>query len=315
MSIVLAGDPVPLATCSGDPVVLGGGEHEIDTAPGDSSGLDIDQLVLRSDAGGQASPAVDATLVEQATGGGVASGPDVTVDDEGHDHSTVTVGGAEPGEPFWLVLGQSHNPGWTATVDGESLGEPALVDGFANGWLITPDSASFQVEMRFAPQQRVNLAIVVSLVSALACLALAVRRPRTVVNAPSSLAEPYSSVLAFRYDGALPSRRTALWTGVGVGLLGLVLAGPFVGIVIGLAAGAGARHETFRRYLLLGSPVALAVCALYVLYVQARWSPPPFFDWPIEMRRPHPIGWLAVLLLVADVIVDRVWQSHRSDTD
>ena len=169
--------------------------------------------------------------------------------------------------------------------------------------------------MRFAPQRRVDLAIVVSLVSALACLALAVRRPRTVVNAPSSLAEPYSSVLAFRYDGALPSRRTAVWTGVGVGLLGLVLAGPFVGIVIGLAAGAGARHETFRRYLLLGSPVALAVCALYVLYVQARWSPPPFFDWPIEMRRPHPIGWLAVLLLVADVIVDQVWQSHRSDTD
>ncbi|HEX2563438.1 MAG TPA: discoidin domain-containing protein, partial [Acidimicrobiales bacterium] len=64
MSTVLAGDPVPLATCSGDPVVLGGGEHEIDTAPGDSSGLDIDQLVLRSDAGGQASPAEDATLVE-----------------------------------------------------------------------------------------------------------------------------------------------------------------------------------------------------------------------------------------------------------
>jgi hypothetical protein len=315
MSAVLAGDPVPLATCAGDPVVLGGGEHEIDTAPGDSSGLDIDQLVLRSDAGGEASPAGDATLVEQATGGGVASGPEVTVDDEGHDHSTVTVEGAEPGEPFWLVLGQSHNPGWTATVDGERAGEPALVDGFANGWLITPASASFQVELRFAPQQRVNLAIVVSLVSALACLALAVRRPRTVVNAPSSLAEPYSSVLAFRYDGALPTRRTALWTGVGVGLLGLVLAGPFVGIVIGLAAGAGARHETFRRYLLLGSPVALAVCALYVLYVQARWSPPPFFDWPIEMRRPHPVGWLAVLLLVADVIVDRVWQSHRSDTD
>ena len=92
MSTVLAGDPVPLATCSGDPVVLGGGEHEIDTAPGDSSGLDIDQLVLRSDAGGEASPAVDATLVEQATGGEVAPGPDVTVDDEGHDHSTVTVG-------------------------------------------------------------------------------------------------------------------------------------------------------------------------------------------------------------------------------
>ena len=32
------------------------------------------------------------------------------------------------------------------------------------------------------------------------------------------------------------------------------------------------------------------------------------------MKRPHPLGWLAVLLLVADVIVDRVWQARRTDT-
>jgi hypothetical protein len=235
--------------------------------------------------------------------------------DDGHDRSTVRVSGATPDEPFWLVLGQSHNPGWTATIDGDALGEPALVDGFANGWLVTPDSSTFEVAMRFAPQQRVNVAIVVSLVSALVCLALLIRRPRTVVNAPSSLAEPYSSVLAFRYDGALPTRRVAVWTGLGVGALGLLFAGPAVGAGLGLVAGIGARHETFRRYLLLASPIALGLCALYVLYIQARHAPPPSFDWPIEVRRPHPVGWLAVLLLVADVIVDRVWQSHRTDTD
>ena len=88
-----------------------------------------------------------------------------------------------------------------------------------------------------------------------------------------------------------------------------------MGLAIGVAAGIGARHETFRRYLLLASPVALGVCALYVLYVQTRWRPTPSFDWPIEMKRVHPIGWAAVLLLVADVIVDRVWQARRSDPD
>ena len=219
------------------------------------------------------------------------------------------------GEPFWLVLGQSNNPGWTADVGGESLGEPQLVDGFANGWLVTPDKASFTVDMHFAPQRRVDLALVVSVVAALACLLLLIRRPRAIVQPPSSLAEPYSSVLAYRYDGALPSRRIAIWTGVGVGLLSWLLAGPVVGLAIGVAAGIGARHETFRRYLLLASPVALGVCALYVLYVQTRWRPTPSFDWPIEMKRVHPIGWAAVLLLVADVIVDRVWQARRSDPD
>ena len=134
-----------------------------------------------------------------------------------------------------------------------------------------------------------------------------------MVHAPASEAEPYSSVLAFRYDGALPSRRTAVLTGVGVFMLGWILAGPIVGAAIGFAAGIGARHETFRRYLLLASPLALGLCGLYVLYIQARWNPTPSFDWPIEMRRPHPIGWVAVLALVADAVVDRVWQSRRSD--
>ena len=64
--------------------------------------------------------------------------PTVEVASDDHDRAQVEVTGATPGEPFWLVLGQSHNVGWTATADGDDLGEPVLVDGFANGWLVTP---------------------------------------------------------------------------------------------------------------------------------------------------------------------------------
>ena len=96
----------------------------------------------------------------QATDDEATASPTVAITDDDHDRATVEVSGATPGEPFWLVLGQSHNPGWTATVAGEALGEPLLVDGFANGWLVTPDAESFAVEMRFAPQRRVDIAIV-----------------------------------------------------------------------------------------------------------------------------------------------------------
>ena len=323
MATALAGDPLSVAVCDGASVSLGAGEHQIDTTRGRTTGLDIDQLVLRSDARGGASVADAGTLVAEAratsatTAGDdpAAAAPTVEITDDGHDRATVEVTGATPGEPFWLVLGQSHNPGWNATLDGDGLGEPVLVDGFANGWLVTPDADSFQVDMQFAPQQRVNVAIVLSLLAAVMCLVLVVRRPRVVVNAPSSMAEPYSSVLAFRYDGALPTRRIAIWTGVGVGVVGLLVAGPVVGVALGVAAGIGARHETFRRYLLLASPLALGVSALYVLYIQTRHSPEPSFEWPIEMRRPHALGFVAVLLLVADVIVDRVWQARRTDND
>jgi arabinofuranan 3-O-arabinosyltransferase len=330
-SELLAGRPLPLAVCGDAPVALDGGDHDIETALGRSTGLDIDQLVLRSEAGGAASPADAGTVVASAVSAGDGAvpvvEPAVEVVDQSHDRATLRVTGATPDEPFWLVLGQSHNLGWTATVDGDGdgagdgagdgggLGEPELVDGFANGWRVTPSSESFEVELQFAPQQRVDVALVVSVIAALLCLALLVRRPRPLLHAPPSLAEAYSPVLAFRYEGALPTRRVAIWTGVGVGVLGLVVAGPGVGLVVGLAAGIGARHETFRRWLLLASPVALAVSAMYVVYLQVRWSVVPSFDWPIEMRRPHPLGWLAVMLLVADVIVDRMWQARRTDTD
>ena len=319
MDAALARQPLAIATCGDNagPVELDGGDHDVRAIPGDVRAIDLDQLVLRSAAGGAASSATGPLVAEAIAArsdGAVAATPRVTVVHEGQDQVEVEVSGASPGEPFWLVLGQSFNDGWTASVDGDGIADPELVDGFANGWQVVPDAESFVVDLRFAPQRRVDLAIAVSAVAAAVCLLLTIRRPRSAIIAPSALAEPYSKVLAFRYDGALPTMRTAVLTGVGVGLLGFVVAGPAVGAVVGTAAGLGARHETFRRWLLLASPLALGVAALYVLYIQVRHAPAPGFEWPIEMDRVHPFGWLAILLVVADVIVDRVWQARRTDT-
>jgi arabinofuranan 3-O-arabinosyltransferase len=315
----LGRQPLAIATCgdSAGPVELDGGDHDVRAARGDLLGIDLDQLVLRSAAGGAAS-AETGPLVAEASApradGEADAVPRVTVAGEDQDRVEVEVTGATPGEPFWLVLGQSFNDGWTADMDGQGLGDPELVDGFANGWQVVPDEESFVVDLRFAPQRRVDVALVVSVVAAAACLLLTIRRPRPAFIAPSAMAEPYSKVLAFRYEGALPTMRTAVLTGVGVGLLGFVVAGPPVGLVVGVAAGLGARHETFRRWLLLASPAAFGVAALYVLYIQVRHGPAPGYEWPIEMDRVHPFGWLAILLVVADVIVDRVWQARRTDT-
>jgi arabinofuranan 3-O-arabinosyltransferase len=319
LDAALARQPLAIATCgaSAGRVELDGGDHDVRAVRGDVRGIDLDQLVLRSAAGGAASSATGPLVAEAVAAGSdgtVARAPRVTVVHEGQDQVEVEVSGATPGEPFWLVLGQSFNDGWTASIDGERIADPELVDGFANGWQVVPDAESFVVDVRFAPQRRVDLAIAVSAVAAAVCLMLTIRRPRAAVIAPSSLAEPYSKVLAFRYEGALPTMRTAVLTGVGVGLLAFVVAGPAVGAVVGTAAGLGARHEAFRRWLLLGSPLALGVAALYVLYIQVRHGPAPGFEWPIEMDRVHPFGWLAILLVVADVIVDRVWQARRTDT-
>ena len=59
----------------------------------------------------------------------------------------LTVSGARKGTPFWLVLGESNNAGWEATVDGKDIGGSTLVDGYANGWLVEPPSGSFYVTL------------------------------------------------------------------------------------------------------------------------------------------------------------------------
>lgn len=323
MEDAVAGQPLTVETCDGEPLDLEGGEVEIESRSGLASGYNIDELLLRSAAGGEASTG-DGTVRDEAAGGPEGDAattaddaadtvPEVEVVSSSHDQMSLSVTGAEPDTPFWLVLGQSYNNGWKASIDGESLGEPSLVDGFANGWQVRPMAESFEVDVSFAPQQQVTVALWVSLFSALGCIVLAFRRPTPAYVAPSSMPEPYSPVLAYRYHGALPVRRTAVLAGLLVGAAAAATAGGAIGLVSGLATGFGTRHEKFRRWLVLASPVALGVAAAYVLQTQIRHSPPATFDWPVQMDAAHPFGWLAVWLLVADVVVGRLWQARSSE--
>jgi len=85
----------------------------------------------------------------------------------------VSVSGATA--PFWLVLGESQNAGWKATVKGVgSLGGSQVVDGFANGWRIDPKGhPSLVVDLEWVPQRKVWDAIALSLFGVGLCCALA----------------------------------------------------------------------------------------------------------------------------------------------
>ena len=48
-----------------------------------------------------------------------------------------------PGQPpIDLILGESINAGWQASVvgGGTTSGDPVLIDGFANGWRLDPST-------------------------------------------------------------------------------------------------------------------------------------------------------------------------------
>jgi hypothetical protein len=61
-----------------------------------------------------------------------------------------------------------------------------------------------------------------------------------------------------------------------------------------------------RALLTLGAPAALALAGLYTLVQQYRYRYFSTFEWPLHFDRVNDIAWLAVILLVADVVVELV---------
>ena len=87
------------------------------------------------------------------------SGPELRVDRRSSSSYRITAPAAT--EPYLLVVGQNVHPGWRATMDGEDLGAPVVVDGYAMGWWVRDlDAHSFEVE--YAPQGASDIALATS---------------------------------------------------------------------------------------------------------------------------------------------------------
>jgi hypothetical protein len=187
----------------------------------------------------------------------------------------------------------------------------ALVHGFANGWLITPEAGSFVVELRFTPQSRVNVALAGSLAAALICLALVITRPGGKPATPAAdEADPLPQLLTDDERAPL-SPALALGLGLGMGLVGVALATPAVGALVGLLTVLAARAVLPRLATAALAPLAMALSGAYVVLTVWRRHTLPGLEWPSELTRAHPIAWFAVLALVADAVVGGVRSRKR----
>ena len=310
MDDALAGKPLPVALCDASDagVTLTGGQHRLASVDGALSGLDIDHLVLRSASGGRASTG-KGPLATEAAATPAGRTPKVEVVSSDDTSTRVRVTGATPGQPFWLVLGESYNDGWEAKASGALVEGPELVDGFANGWLVTPSSSSFNVGLEFAPQRRVNTALWVSLTAALACLVLAllpaVRRAIVEPSLPAAL----DVRRALEFPGERPAVARRWLVSLGLGVIGTFVAGVGLGVVTATVAAVACHRRRARRWVVLGSPLALGAAAVFVCVVQVLDNPDPGLDWPFQMREAHPFGWLAALLVLVDVVVAATWRN------
>src|SRR5262249_57008710 len=102
----------------------------------------------------------------------------------------------------------------------------------------------------------------------------------------------------------------------GAGPAAAVLIKPLPGLLVGLLPLAALLRARWRVVLAIGAPVALGLAALYVLLEQTLNEYPPVFEWPTFFDRVHVLGWLAVVLIAADALVEvvRTRRRRRADT-
>jgi hypothetical protein len=281
-------------------VDLGRGDHLVRAADGRTTGIDLDRLVLSSAAGGRALAGSRAGRVAEPAPP-PAPAPAVTVERRGRTGATLRVDA--PREPFWLVLGESHSAGWHASVDGRSLGPPAIVDGLANGWLVPADTAGRDVEvtLTWTPQRRVWVLLALSVLGVLLCLGLAVRSPGRA-PAGATVAQPALEPV-WRHRGRRPGRGAITVVTAGLLVVVSLVAGPQTGVLAAAVALAALVRSRARPLLTVGAVVAIAGVVVYTVAFQAVRSYPAVSEWPGYFRVSHNLAWLAIALLLADVVV------------
>jgi hypothetical protein len=295
------------------PLDLGAGAHVVRSTNGSRTGIGLDRLVLGSDRGG--GPLAARTPLGARRSG---SGARVRVTDSGLTSVDARV--TTDGRPFWLVLGQSHNDGWELEVDGDArVGPRTLVNGYANGWRITPDAAgALTVRWRWTPQGLVWWGIGISVIGIALCLVLVLRRrgaggvdPTATQDAAPSLRSPLEASAGDR-----PTRPVALAGALAMGVVAGIGSRPWIGLVVGAAVLAALVVPRARALLTIGAAGVFAGAAAYVVVQQARHGYPTIASWPSQFDAVADLTWLALWLLGADVVVElvrgRVWRERAT---
>jgi hypothetical protein len=300
---------------------LGSGNHTLTSTPGQIAGFNIDQLVLTSAAG--AGPRVSAPGAPPAP----ATPPSVVVASQTSTTMQLKVSGVTPGTaPFELVMGQSINAGWVATINGHSLGSPQLIDGFANGWRVDPATlggaapgGAVTVDLRWTPQARVNLALVTSALAILVCLLLAILplvRRRTRGSRDTIPADDDAPQLArLITDGPRTPVAASVIVAVVVGVVAGAITLPVTGIIVGAVTLLTLRVPRLRVLLAAAAVGCVLAAGVFVVARQGVDHILAGGSWPSEFGWASTLTWAGIVFLGADATVEivRRWGSPSPD--
>jgi arabinofuranan 3-O-arabinosyltransferase len=304
VSDAMAGKHLQLATCGANTagIDLEAGDHAVRTSR--SAGLDIDRLVLSS-----ASTSTPAS--NPAT---TATTPELAVASEGRTSAALNISGADG--PFLVVLGQSHSPGWQAEVEGASVTGPFVVNGFANGWLVTPtdEVTDLTMDLTWTPQRTLWFALVASLFAVAVALVLVARGRRY------DPADPRPSQLAHRGAPSVPtlglerlelSTRSRVVIGLGMVFFAVLNTPPGLATLLCVAAVVGALTLRPAALAPVGA-LAYLVAASGAFILQYLRGFAPGFGWSQNFPVSHTLSLVALIAVGAAAVAE--WTARRVAT-
>ncbi len=285
---LLSGEAVDAQLCAGVPPTLSAGVHDVVSAAGRSTGIDVD-LVSFSET--SANAAISSEIVQ----------PAVTVYSSSLTSKQMTVAPCPAG--CWLIFGQGHSDGWEAQLDGLALGTSTPISGGFNGWWLEPSLDERSVYASFAPQSTVRLGLLVSLLSVAACVAIVAlshwrRRgveieplPDTVSPLTFSASQLWAPVSRPRavVDAVLLVAASAALIGLGVFVYSLFAA---LALVV----------SRRPRLVAIGGIGLLAALGLNVARREWRYDYATGAGWPSRFGDLHEITAFAIMLIAVSVM-------------
>lgn len=296
-----------LEACDG-PVEVPAGSAELITTPGATSGFDIDLFALASAAGGGAGAD---TL--QAPPGPGPKPPESTPSSSGRLTFNLDVKDAE--EPYWAVLGQSYSPGWTATTtDGHDLGEPTLINGYANGWLVDPAvvGSDATIVMKWTPQTLIWAGLGTSALGLLLCIGLIVanpgRRRREGVDAAAVAVSRPVGQLPWESDPVDTSMSLPVLAAksIGVGIVAAFFGGIWVGLALLVATPIALRLARGQLVVRVASAVLIGGSFVFIIAKQLWYRYQVDFEWVRYFEATHAPTIAGVFLLLLAAVADQV---------
>ena len=317
-----AGRPLAVDLCGAPPLAWAAGIHEVRSGAGTHTGIDIDRVVLRV-------PGRRVAATPSRTG---SAGAVRTATVEAHQGPTAySVHLGAGGEPGWLVLADAINPGWSATIDGRSLGAARSMNAGAAAWPI-PAGPATVVRVRWRPQQWEDRAQLASLLAAIVCaggVLWGLRRRRADRDPDRDPDRDHrraacSARQGPRFVGSVPDdvrprsmvpmsagvTRSAV---VGAGVVGALVIHPVYGLSTALAMVGAQRSARGRSIVRAAGPLLVLVGGWYVVARQVVSRPAPGFGWPLAFEAAHRPVLLGLLLAVVAVVSDDI-DDERPDT-